>query len=264
MTGIDIDRTAATRGSLRDAVRVASQALVHRRDQLSAVGRLPERDRASRSIDALQTAASEADGVLDDAIEEALGPLPDFAPEDEVNCDMAISAPSRARGHCAAAALAYQCGLTLRDARTGELHDHSSRTARGEIAATGIVSSRPTPIAADEQTLTDAVESAEQRRDSRLLRDIKIGIHNELDLAAQVRLAESFATAVAERFDTVAVWALHAPCDSCAHHCRVTIPTRSLSDDRQTLGPRASRDADAVAVLRALVGDVTHRVLTDG
>ena len=260
---IDIEHAGALRGSLHDAVCVASNILKHRRNQLSAAGRLAECDRVSRSIDALTTAAGETNQLLIHAIEDAHRELPDHVSED--TCDMAVSTHSRARGHSAAAALAYQCGIVLRDSRTGELHDHSSRSARGEIAATGIVSSRPTPIAADEQTLADAIESAGQRRDSRLLRDIKIRIP-QLDPVEQVRLSKSCATAIAEHFDTIAAWELDAPSsrrDSCTWRCHVKVPTRSLSDDGQTLGACTFRDADAVAALRALVGDVTNDALGD-
>ena len=117
-----------------------------------------------------------------------------------------VDTHSRAKGHSVAAALAYRAGLALRDCRTAELHDYRPRETREEIDASGIVSPRPTSVGADWQTLADAIEGAERRRDSRILRDIKIAIPHELDAKQRKDLAEDLATEIARHLDTVAAF----------------------------------------------------------
>ena len=176
---------------------------------------------------------------------------------------------SRARGHSAAAALAYRFGVSLVNTRTGVIHDYRARHTREDIAATGIVSHRDTPLTESPQVLADAIEGAERRHDARILRDLKVALPHELDEPARIALAQTIARDIAEHYDTVTAWAVHRPGpdgDARNHHAHIVIPTRALADDAQfgaklrTLdNPRSS--GDEVAALRNRYAELTNQAL---
>ena len=144
---------------------------------------------------------------------------------------IAIRSHSRAKSHTAAAALAYRCGARLRDT-TGAIHDYSRR-ARADVAATGIAAPHGTPIATDLQTLADAVEAAERRRDSQIGRDFQPALPAELSETEGIELVGNFANALSERYTTAAVWAVHRPDkrgDGRNQHGHIWLPTRAVDE----------------------------------
>ena len=179
-----------------------------------------------------------------------------------------VTTITRAKGHTAAAALAYRFGVALRCPRTGERPDFSARTRRGEIAGTGIEAARPTPIAESAQTFAGAIEAAERRRDSRLARDCQVALPHELDEPARLELARTFAAAVAERYGTVCAWAVHKPHEGDArnHHVHVLMATRALDKSGQLAGKLRRLDhpwtsGDEVAGIRNLWADLADQAL---
>ena len=141
---------------------------------------------------------------------------------------------TRARGHSAAAALAYRFGVLLVDVRTGAVHDYLERHTREDIADTGMEAYRDTPLVADAQTLANAIEGAERRRDARILRDWKVALPHELDEAQRIELTKTISRDIAKRYDTVIAWAVHRPGsdgDARNHHAHFVIPTRALDAD---------------------------------
>ena len=142
---------------------------------------------------------------------------------------IAVRPHSRSAGHSAAAALAYRFGEAITCSRTGERHDFSRRSQREDIAACGL-SPGPFRTAAE---LADAIEGAERRRNSRLLRDVQIALPAELADAARTALAAHFAGELAARYGTVTAWAVHRPdrrSDARNHHAHIVLPTRSLDE----------------------------------
>ena len=176
---------------------------------------------------------------------------------------------SRARGHSAAAALAYRFGVWLVDLRTRAVHDYRERHTREDIAATGIEASRGTPVAADAQTLANAIERAERRRDARILRDWKVALPHELEEPDRIDLAATIARDIAERYRTVTAWAVHRPGpqgDARNHHAHIVIPTRALGADggfasklRALDNPRSS--GEEIAHLRNRYAVLTNLAL---
>ena len=149
---------------------------------------------------------------------------------------IAVRAHSRANGHSAAAALAYRFGEALTCSRTGERHDFSRRSQREDISACGL-STGPFRTAG---ALATAIENAERRKNSRLLRDVQIALPAELDDAARTALTERFAGELAARYGTVTAWAVHRPdrrSDARNHHAHIVLPTRSL-DEHGKLGKK--------------------------
>ena len=150
---------------------------------------------------------------------------------------------SRKAGHSVAAALAYRFGTKLTDCRTQEIHDYRKRETREDIAATGIETSRPTPLAESAQAFATATETAERRCDSRLCRDVVVALPDELPEPARIALAQDFAIGLAKRYRTVTAWAVHRPGergDDRNHHAHVLMPTRAL-DKKGNLGAKLER-----------------------
>ena len=150
---------------------------------------------------------------------------------------IAVRTHSRKQGHSVAGALAYRFGLSLKSERTGETFDFSRRSDRENIAATGL--SR-CPFDTVEQ-LADAIEGAERRKDSRILRDVQMALPAELDETARSALAWRFAEALADRYKTTIAWAVHRPdkrSDERNHHAHIVLPTRRLDDTGQAFGAK--------------------------
>ena len=150
---------------------------------------------------------------------------------------IAVRTHSRKQGHSVAGALAYRFGLSLKSERTGETFDFSRRSDRENIAATGL--SR-CPFDTVDQ-LADAIEGAERRKDSRILRDVQMALPAELDEADRAALAQRFAAELATRYETVTAWAVHRPdkrSDERNHHAHIVLPTRRLDDTGQAFGAK--------------------------
>ena len=179
---------------------------------------------------------------------------------------LAIRVHSRTRGHTVAAALAYRLGERIACSRTGSVHDYARRSARAEIAASGITAGPWT----DPGSLAAAMECAEKRRDSTLLRDVQIALPHELPDERRAALARSFAERLAERFCTTCAWAVHRPDqrgDHRNHHAHVVLPTRRLEGDefgaklRELDDRRGGRSRATVRAIRELWQDLANAEL---
>ena len=187
----------------------------------------------------------------------------------------------RSAGHSVAAAMAYRAGLTLRDNRTGELHDYSPRETREEIEDSGVAWSRPCPLAErcrtlDEpdqwQHLADVIEAREKHPRARILRDIKSAIPHELNLEQKKRLAKRIGEALAAYADTFVPYALHAPNtegDARNWHTHHVLPTRALTEDGTGLGAKLrkldlpSQSGREVAHIRNMIGELVNEALRE-
>ena len=144
-----------------------------------------------------------------------------------------VNVHSRAKGHTAAAAVAYRCGLELTCPRTGQHFDYSRRADRQDIGATGLTPGSGFASPAD---LAAAIETAERRTNSRLLRDVQIALPAELHDGQRTLLAARFAAQLAERYGTVVAWAVHRPDkrgDKRNHHGHLIVPCRRVDGHGQ-------------------------------
>lgn len=142
---------------------------------------------------------------------------------------IAIRSHTRSKGHSAAAAVAYRCATRVVDERTGELHDYSRRAVRGDVVESSLTAG-PWD---DAQAFATAIESAERRKNSMILRDVQPAIPSELGEADQVALTADFAAQLAVRYGTQALWAVHRPHvrgDRRNGHAHIVLPTRRLND----------------------------------
>lgn len=114
---------------------------------------------------------------------------------------------SRSSGKCLAAAASYRAGTTLRCNRTGLAFDY--RRKRGVVFETVMAPKMAPAWMRDRQLLVDAVEQANKRKDSQLMREIEFALPIELSRKAQIRLAEKFIYAQCVKLGMVADLAIH-------------------------------------------------------
>jgi len=150
---------------------------------------------------------------------------------------LAVRSHTRSKGHSAAAAVAYRCATRVVDERTGELHDYSRRAFRGDV----VESSLTAGPWSDAQAFATAIETAERRKNSMILRDVQPAIPSELGEADQVALTADFAAQLAARYGTQTLWAVHRPHirgDRRNSHAHIVLPTRRLNDAGDGFGKK--------------------------
>ena len=166
-----------------------------------------------------------------------------------------ISYHSRSHGHSAVAGAAYRAGEILLDERTGEIHDftHRSDVVYSKIVLPDEASARFN----DRATLWNAVETAENRSNSQVAKDIILALPRDLDLSHHIDLAHQFAHYHFVRHGIVADIAIHDQGDG-NPHAHIYVATRRLHGDRfdrykaRDLEPdvvRGSRDASKFCTL---------------
>ena len=150
---------------------------------------------------------------------------------------ISVRSHTRSKGHSAAAAVAYRCATRVVDERTGELHDYSRRAVRGDVVENGLTAG---PWG-DAQDFATAIETAERRKNSMILRDVQPAIPSELNEADQVALTADFAAQLAARYDTQTLWAVHRPHargDCRNGHAHIVLPTRRLNEAGDGFGKK--------------------------
>ena len=145
---------------------------------------------------------------------------------------------SRAAGHSAVAAAAYRAAEKLVDERTGEVFDFTRKA--GVLSAEIVV---PQGLSApDRETLWNAAEAAEKRKDSRTAREWRVALPHELNEAERKALATQMGQALAERYGVAVDVCIHAPDkngDDRNYHAHMLATMRTLRADG-SLGARAS------------------------
>ena len=183
---------------------------------------------------------------------------------------IAVRTHKRSAGHNVAAVLAYRRGTALVCPRTGEIHDY---TRRSGVARCGTVAAVDTPLTQSLDALVAGIEGAERRRDSRISRDVQVALPCELSEPQNYELTQAFAKALAERYHTLASWAVHRPHrnddgDPRNVHAHIVIPTRALDETGQ-LGrklveldhPKQSRDE--IKAIRLLWEETANAALIE-
>jgi len=138
----------------------------------------------------------------------------------------------RSGGQSATAAAAYRAGELIRDLRTGDVHDYRRR---GEVLHTEIL--RPARVpdwATERESLWNAVEAAEKRKDSQVAREVQLSLPHELSLDANCELVHAFAR---EQFvdrgmiADVAIHGAHLHGDARNIHAHILLSTRLVTPD---------------------------------
>lgn len=117
---------------------------------------------------------------------------------------------TRGSGHSAVAAAAYRTGTKIRDERTEQIHDYSSRT-KGVIESVILRPENAPAWAAQTGSLWNQVELSERRKDSQLAREFILAVPRELDDRQQFELAVGWAQRELVSKGMVAEVSLHHP-----------------------------------------------------
>ena len=141
---------------------------------------------------------------------------------------ISIRVHTRSKGHSAAAGLAYRMGVDLVDPRTGVEHLYARRTRLGDIVDCGMSGAG---LFGDVAALAAAIEAAEKRKNSSLMRDVQIALPWELNDEQCVELTSEFSELLARRYRTHTAWSVHRPDkrgDARNKHGHIAVPTREL------------------------------------
>ncbi|TLY46791.1 MAG: hypothetical protein E6K54_08020, partial [Gammaproteobacteria bacterium] len=126
-----------------------------------------------------------------------------------------ISYHSRSQGHSAVAGAAYRSGEILKDNRTGEVHNFKKRS--DVIYSEILLPDGASACFKDRETLWNAVEAAETRKNSQIAKDIVLALPRDLDLSLQIDLAKNFSHTYFVQHGIVADIAIHSHSDGNPH-----------------------------------------------
>src|SRR5580692_11309315 len=173
---------------------------------------------------------------------------------------------SRSAGRSVVAAAAYRLGERLHDDLYANVHDYTRR--RGVEATFTVAPADAPEWAHNPESLWNAAERAETRKNSTLAREVELALPSLLSLDDRQRITEQFAAALVERYHVAVSVAIHAPGgkgDDRNYHAHILFTTREMQpeglgkktrvlDDRKT-GPQE------VIKLRELAADLINESL---
>jgi ATP-dependent exoDNAse (exonuclease V) alpha subunit len=145
-----------------------------------------------------------------------------------------ISNVSRGRGRTSVGTAAYIARESLRDERSGKVHDHRRRGGleHAEIIVPRDFAAADIASTQSREKLWNAAERAERRGNARVARQYQIALPHELTAPQRLQLAQRFAHDIADRYGVVADLAIHsAPPggDPRNRHAHVLTTTRELT-----------------------------------
>lgn len=136
-----------------------------------------------------------------------------------------VSYHSRAKGHSAVAGAAYRSGEKLIDERTGETHNFQNR--HDVIYTELLLPESADSELSDRATLWNAVEQAENRKNSQVAKDFILALPRDLDSEHHIVLARQFTQHHFVRQGLVADIAIHDHGDG-NPHAHIYVTTRRL------------------------------------
>ncbi len=149
---------------------------------------------------------------------------------------LSLTALSRSDGRNVLAAAAYRAGVKLRDTcefftKTAKAFDYRRRSG---VVASGIILPEASPRAfTDRETLWNAAERMERRKDSRVAREIQIALPHELSDAQRHKAVTTFIKHhITGAYGVGADYAIHRPDkrgDNRNHHAHILITTRAIN-----------------------------------
>jgi ATP-dependent exoDNAse (exonuclease V) alpha subunit len=147
-----------------------------------------------------------------------------------------IHAIGRSTTRTASDVAAYRAGERLTDPRNGAVHDYTQRTdvLHKEIVLPSRFASEEASWARDRQSLWNAAEAAESRRNSRFAREYQVALPSELEPAQRQALTVSFARNIADRYGVAVDVAIHAPTadgDARNYHAHLLSTTREVTSE---------------------------------
>jgi ATP-dependent exoDNAse (exonuclease V) alpha subunit len=121
----------------------------------------------------------------------------------------------RGNGSSAASAIAYRAGERITDERTGKTYDHSDRqdVMHKEIVLPSKFSNDDMEWARDRNSLWNAAETAESRKNARVAREYLVALPVELSPQQRTGLVRGFSQELSDRYGIAVDFSIHAPRD---------------------------------------------------
>lgn len=138
----------------------------------------------------------------------------------------------RRKGQSVVACAAYRAADKLYDQRYGTLQDYTKKS--GVVHSEILKPAGSPPWMSNRETLWNAVEQAEKRKDSRLAREIKFALPRELTTEQNITLAREYIQNVFVAKGMLADWSLHvekASDGGLQPHVHALLTTREISEE---------------------------------
>ncbi len=145
---------------------------------------------------------------------------------------LTIKSVKRGDGQASTASAAYRTAARIHDARLDQTFDFTHR--RGVLHTEILLPSSAAGAdwARDRESLWNAAEATERRRDARTGREYEAALPHELNAAQRLELARAYATLLTERYHCAVELALHAPHakgDARNYHVHLLATTREVT-----------------------------------
>ncbi len=146
---------------------------------------------------------------------------------------LSVKPVSRAAGRSATAAAAYRAAEKIHDQSTDQTFDYTRKRGveHSEIVLSSEAARRDINWARDREALWNAAEGAENRSNSRIVREYELALPHELSRRQRIELVRAFAKDIADRYQVAVDFAIHAPHrhgDERNHHAHVLTTTRVI------------------------------------
>lgn len=142
---------------------------------------------------------------------------------------LSVKTISRAAGRSATAAAAYRSADVISDERAGVCHDYTRK--RG-VEHSEIIVPAGVPMY-DRNSLWNAAEKAEKRKNSTVAREFEYAIPHELNPKQRLALVRQISREVVDRHRCAVDFAIHKPHDSDSknYHAHILMTTRRMTKD---------------------------------
>jgi len=184
---------------------------------------------------------------------------------DGANFHVKVSTVSRSSGRSSVAAAAYRGALKLVDERTGLIHDYRKKQG---VQETFIAAPDGCDWITDSNTLWNAVEASETRKNSTVAREWLLALPDALDAFHRAELARAFAAELVTRYGIVVDAAIHAPStkgDQRNHHAHLLTTTRTAGPDgmgeKTRILDAAKTGGDEISYMRAFWAGLVNDAL---
>lgn len=137
---------------------------------------------------------------------------------------------SRNKGRSSTAAAAYRAGIEITDERTGEVFDYTRK--KGLLAHAILTPSRAPDWAKTPQSLWNAAEKAEKRKDAQVCRENTVALPHELTLEQNMQLVQGFVQEAYIKRGMAAQIDIHGPDskgDNRNIHAHIMLTTRQIT-----------------------------------
>lgn len=183
-----------------------------------------------------------------------------------------VSTVGRSAGRSAVAAAAYRAAEKMQDKRTGEIHDY---TRKQGVKYSEIIAPKDAPAwTLERESLWNAAEAAESRKNSTVAREITVALPCELGPDARYQLAAEFAEHLSDRYGVVVDMNIHHPKKQSAkdrpkgtlnYHAHLLMTTRRITPDGFTEKTRELdvKTSGEIEHIRAAWADHANRALNN-